>query len=155
MRILEAFESQLDLVRNIVEKYVRFRVNSTDADDLIQDIFLTAYLKYSQLEKKKSFKPWILTIARNRCHDYFRKQQKIQEVPLEEIPEHKLAIGRMGPSIPSPVEETLDLLTQKDREILRLFYWQGLSLVQISETLNLPPGTVKSRLHTAREHFRK
>ena len=155
VRILEAFESQLDLVRNIVEKYVRFRVNSTDADDLIQDIFLTAYLKYSQLEKKKAFKPWILTIARNRCHDYFRKQQKIQEVPLEEIPEHKLTTGRMGPSLPSPVEETLDLLTQKDREILRLFYWQGLSLVQISETLNLPPGTVKSRLYTAREHFRK
>ena len=151
---MEEFEAQLNTVRTALEKFVQFRVNSTDAEDLIQDICLTAYLKYDQLRKKESFKPWILSIARNRCKDYFRKQALSREVPLEEIPESKLSYGRMGPTLPSPVEETMDLMTDKDREILRLYYWQGLSLIEISQKLNIPLGTVKSRLYTAREHFK-
>lgn len=152
---MDDFEVQLSAVRSAVEKFVRFRVNSPDADDLIQDIFLTVYLKYSQLKKKESFKPWILAIARNRCNDYFRSQARTQEVPIDEIPESKLSYGRLGPTLPSPVEDTLELLTQRDREILRLYYWQQLSLGEISQKLHIPVGTVKSRLHTAKSHFKE
>ena len=148
------FETQLNSVRSVLEKYVTYRINTTDADDLFQEICLTAYLKYSQLKKKESFKPWILSIARNRCNDYFRRMLKLQEVPIEEIPESKLTYGRLGPTLPSPVEETMDALTEKDREILRLYFWQKLSLAEISEKLNIPIGTVKSRLHTAKNHFK-
>ncbi len=151
---MEDFEVQLEAVRSAVEKYVKFRINSSDADDLIQDICLTAYLKYSQLRTTEAFKPWIISIARNRCNDYFRRISRIQEVPLEEVPESKLTYGRLGPTVSSPVEETLDLLTEKDREILRLYYWQSLSLAEISSKLNIPVGTVKSRLHTAKTHFK-
>ena len=151
---MEEFEIHLASVRDVIEKYVKFRVNTADAEDLIQDIFLTAYLKYEKLQKKESFKPWILSIARNRCLDYFRKQAQFQEIPLDDVPESKLSFGRIGPVLPSPVEETMDLLTDKDREILRLFYWQGLSLLEISKMLRIPVGTVKSRLHTAKSHFK-
>lgn len=151
---MDDFEIQLAAVRSAVEKFVQFRVSGSDADDLIQDICLTAYLKYSQLQKKESFKPWILAIARNRCNDYFRSQARAQEVPLDEIPESKLSCGRLGPTLSSPVEDTLDLLTQRDREILRLYYWRQLSLAEISQKLNIPVGTVKSRLHTAKSHFK-
>ena len=151
---MEEFEAQLASVRSAVKKYVKFRINSSDADDLIQDICLTAYLKYSQLQKQGSFKPWILSIARNRCNDYFRNTRRMQEVPLEEVPESNLTYGRLGPTVSSPVEETMDLLTEKDREILRLYYWQSLSLAEISRKLHIPVGTVKSRLHTAKTHFK-
>ena len=153
---MEHFEARLAAVYSGVERYVKFRLNGgSDAEDLLQDICLTAYLKYDQLEKKDSFKAWILSIARNRCSDYFRKKGTGREAPLEEIPEGKLVYGRRGWVVSTPVEDTLELLTDRDREILRLFYWQQLSLMEIGQKLDIPVGTVKSRLNTAREHFRK
>jgi len=153
---VERFESQLSAAYTGVERYVKYRLNgSADAEDLVQDICLTAYLKYDQLQNKGSFKSWILSIARNRCADYFRKKSVRREVPLETIPESKFAYGRRGWVISTPVEDTMELLTERDREVLRLFYWQRLSLADISEKLAIPLGTVKSRLNTAREHFRK
>lgn len=153
---MEPFEARLAAVYSGVERYVKYRLNGgADAEDLLQDICLTAYLKYDQLEKKDAFKAWILSIAKNRCSDYFRRKGNHREVPLEEIPEGKLVYGRRGWVISSPVEDTMDLLTDRDREVLRLFYWQQLSLTEIAERLEVPVGTVKSRLNTAREHFRK
>ena len=153
---MEHFEAQLASVYSGVERYVKYRLDGgPDAEDLLQDISLTAYLKYDQLEKKESFKSWILSIARNRCNDYFRVKQRRHEVPLETVPEGKLVYGRRGWVVSSPVEETLELLTENDREVLRLHYWQKLSLEEISARLGIPVGTVKSRLNTAREHFRK
>lgn len=155
---MENFEAQLAGVYSGVERYVKYRLNGghgRDAEDLLQDICLTAYLKYDQLEKKESFKPWILAIARNRCHDYFRKKGSVTEVSLDQIPEGRLVYGRRGLTLSTPVEDTLELLTDRDQEVLRLFYWQQLSLGEISEKLDIPVGTVKSRLNTARECFRK
>lgn len=152
---MEHFEARLAAVYSGVDRYVKYRLNGTaDAEDLLQDICLTAYLKYDQLQQKESFKSWILSIARNRCADYFRKKGSSREVPLEEVPETKLVYGRQGLVVSSPVEDTLELLTDRDREILRLFYWKQLSLAEISEKLRIPVGTVKSRLNTAREHFK-
>ena len=141
---MDTFEAQLAAVLPVLDRYVKFKLNSSpDADDLLQDICLTAYLKYGQLEKKGSFKPWILSIARNRCTDYFRKRKISREVPLEEIPEAKLVYGRRGWTVTTPVEETLDHLTDRDREVLRLFYWKQLSLTEISDKLNIPVGSTK------------
>lgn len=152
---MDIFEAQLASVYSGVERYVKYRLNgSNDAEDLLQDICMTAYLKYDQLEKKDSFKAWILSIARNRCTDYFRKKCTCREIPLESIPESRLIYGRRGWTVSTPVEDTLEVLTDRDREVLRLFYWQQLSLAAISEKLCIPVGTVKSRLNTAREHFK-
>lgn len=153
---MDTFEAQLSTVLPVLDRYVKFRLNNCpDADDLLQDICLTAYLKYSQLEKKDAFKPWILSIAKNRCADYFRKRKGSKEVALESIPESKLVYGRRGWTVSTPVEDTMELLTDRDREVLRLFYWQQLSVSEIAQKLQIPAGTVKSRLNTAREHFRK
>lgn len=152
---MDCFEAQLEAIYSGVERYVKYRLNGgSDAEDLLQDICLSAYLKYDQLQKKDSFKAWVLSIARNRCNDYFRKRGAVREVPLEDIPEGKLVYGRNGLIISTPVEETMEMLTDRDREILRLFYWQQLTLTEISKKLDIPVGTVKSRLNTARQHFK-
>lgn len=152
---MEQFDAQLAAVYSGVERYVKYRLDGdADAEDLIQDICLTAYLKYDQLERKDSFRAWILSIARNRCADYFRRKGSSREIPLETIPESKLVYGRRGWVVSTPVEDTLNQITERDREVIRLFYWQQLSLAEISEKLNIPVGTVKSRLNTARAHFK-
>ena len=149
------FEVRLHAVRSSLDKYVIFRLNNSDAEDLIQDICLTAYLKYPQLKNKDSFKGWVLSIAKNKCNDYFRRKGCTETISLEDIPEAQLFFGRMGPALSSPVDDTMDLLNPKGQEILRLYFWQELSLAEISRTLNIPVGTVKSRLHTAKTRFKE
>lgn len=150
------FEDQLKAVYPSLERYVKYRLDGgRDAEDLIQDVCLTAHLKYGQLQNQDSFKAWVISIARNRCRDYFRGKEAGREVPLEDISESEMVYGRCGPTVLTPVEETMELLTNRDREVLRLFYWQQLSLAEIAQKLSIPTGTVKSRLNAARERFRK
>lgn len=152
---MEHFEAYLAQVRTAVERYVKYRLNgASDAEDILQDIYTTACLKFGQLKDPGAFKPWILSIAKNQCTDYFRRQSRGQEVPIEEVPEGRLCYGRQGILVTSPVEDTLELLTEKDRKILRMFFWQELSQAEIAAKLGVPVGTVKSRLHTAKQHFK-
>ena len=152
---MESFDTKLEQVRPALERYVKFRVDSPDAEDLIQEICLTAYLKYGQLRNQEHFKGWILRIAQNLCTDYFRKCKRSPEVPGEEGMADRLVFGRMGWMLSNPVEDTLEKLTQKEKEILHMCYWQELSMSEIGKKMQIPVGTVKSRLHTAREHFRQ
>lgn len=82
------FEKLLEAERVSVERFVRFRLNfQADADDVLQEVYLTAYQKFPQLNKKDSFKAWIISIARNKCTDYFRKKAIQYEIPIDEISE--------------------------------------------------------------------
>ena len=70
---MDDFENLLEAERVSVERFVRYRMNvKADADDVLQEVFLTAYQKFPQLRNKDSFKAWIISIARNKCNDYFR-----------------------------------------------------------------------------------
>ena len=71
---VDNFESLLDAERVFVQRFVKFRINSkADAEDVLQEVFLSAYQKFPQLKNKEAFKAWIISIARNKCNDYFRK----------------------------------------------------------------------------------
>lgn len=73
---MDEFESLLEAERLSVERFVRFRLNfRADADDVLQDVYLTAYRRFALLKNKESFKAWIISIARNKCNDYFRKKR--------------------------------------------------------------------------------
>lgn len=152
---MDEFEKLLEAERVSVERFVRFRLNAkTDADDILQEVFLAAYQKFPQLKNKESFKAWIISIARNKCNDYFRKKATQYEIPIDEITKAELSTGRHGISIVSTVRETLDLLGDKDKQILYLFFWKELPQAEIAKQLNVPLGTVKSRLHTAKQNFK-
>ena len=150
------FENLLEAERVSVERFVRFRLNSkADADDVLQEVFLAAYQKFPQLKNKEAFKAWIISIARNKCNDYFRKRAKAMEIPLEETTETTLSYSRFGITETSMVRETLSSLADKDKQILYLFFFCDLSQSEIAEKLHIPVGTVKSRLHTAKQNFKK
>ncbi len=152
---MERFEQLLEAQRVAVERFVRFRIGDrADGDDVLQEIYLAAYQKFSQLKKQEAFKGWILSIARNKCNDYFRKKAAQYEIPMDELTEKTLTDGRYGISEEYTVRETLDLLGDRDRQILYLCFWKELPQADIAKRLNIPVGTVKSRLHTAKQHFR-
>ena len=152
---MDEFERLLEAERVSVERFVRFRMSSkADADDVLQEIFLTAYQKFPQLKNKDSFKAWIISIARNKCNDYFRKKATQYEIPIDELTEKELSDGRHGVSVDNTVRETLSLLGDKDKQILYLYFWKEMPQSEIAKQLNIPIGTVKSRLHTAKQNFK-
>lgn len=152
---MDEFEELLEKERLSAERYVRFRLSTkSDADDVLQEVYLTACQKFSQLKNKDSFKAWLISIAKNKCSDHFRKKAENQEIPIDELSERELADGRHGVSADSLVKETVAMLGDKDKQILYLYYWKELSQNEIAKRLNIPLGTVKSRLHTARQNFK-
>ncbi len=152
---MDEFENLLEAERRSVERFVRFRMSSkADADDVLQEVFLTAYQKFSQLKNKKAFKAWIISIARNKCNDYFRRKATQHEFSIDELTEKELSDGRYGASVVNIVRETLSLLGDKDKQILYLYFWKEMQQSEIAKRLYIPVGTVKSRLHTAKQNFK-
>lgn len=149
------FETLLEAERVAVERFVRFRIGTeADAEDVLQEVYLAAYQKFHQLKNQEAFKGWILSIARNKCNDYFRRKAAQFEIPIEDIEERELTDGRLGVSEVPLVRETLELLGDRDKQILYLYFWKELPQAEIARRLNIPVGTVKSRLHTAKQNFK-
>lgn len=149
------FEEMLAEHRQAVERFVKFRLPSpADAEDILQDVFVTAYHKREQLKNPAAFKPWLLSIARSKCHDYFRDRAGKMEIPLDDLMENTLSYGRFGLTHQDTVQDALMHLGNQDQQILYLFFWRQWPQKEIAERLQIPLGTVKSRLHTAKEHFK-
>ncbi|MBE6755722.1 MAG: sigma-70 family RNA polymerase sigma factor [Ruminococcaceae bacterium] len=137
-----------------LERFVNYKISDRqDAQDIIQETCLTASLKFETLRDKKLFKGWLIRIAGNKCNDYYRKKSEIRTVSFETLSEGALITDRSEAE--NEIAETIKLLSETDRRILYLYYFQDLSQKEISNILGIPIGTVKSRLHSARENFRK
>ena len=133
--------------------------NEEDARDLAQEVFIRAFSALSSFDTKRSFLNWILKIASNLCIDHYRRS-KLKAVSLDqELDEgdgRKLQLpddGR-GPEETAEAEETLRALDRaitklppKYKVVILLRHKNELSYEEISETLDLPTGTVKARIH--------
>jgi len=145
-----SFEMLLNKHRIVVERYINFRLPSSfDADDVIQETYYAAYVGYDKLRSKESFKPWILSIARNQCNLWFRKKHGNEFVSLDAIPD----IADTDTTEDDTAYQVLNLLPKESAELLKLTM-MGYKQSDIGERLNIPIGTVKSRLHYARKQFR-
>ena len=151
---MEDFETLLARCRDGVERYVKFRLPAQEAEDVLQEVYITAYQRFAQVRDGDSFRPWLLAIARSRCADWYRRQARRQEVPLEETAETALVQSRMGLVEAAAVRDAVERLDARDRQMLYLAYWEQLPQRDIARRLGVPLGTVKSRLHAARERFR-
>ena len=81
---MELFEALLAQEQVSIERFVRFRIDSpADAEDILQETYLTAYQKFSQLRNPDAFKAWVLSIARNKCTDYFRQKTAAMAHPIQ------------------------------------------------------------------------
>ena len=153
---MDEFEQLFQKYKAGVERFVKFRLPSLeDAEDVLQEVAITACRTFSQLKNQEAFQAWILGIARNKCNDYFRQKAKELEIPLESVPEQELSYGRHGITIEDTVRETLSSLADKDKQILYLHFWEELPQAEIAKRLDIPLGTVKSRLYTAKQNFKK
>ena len=145
-----SFEALLKKHRVVVERYINFRLPSTfDADDVIQETYYAAYIGFEKLRNKELFKPWILSIARNQCNLWFRKKYGNELISLDTIPD----IADTDTTEDNTAYQVLNLLPKESAELLKLTV-QGYKQIDIAKRLNIPIGTVKSRLHYVRKQFR-
>ncbi len=116
--------------------------NHHDASDALQDMIVTLYSQIHRLRNPDSFYPWAKQILVRCCLSRLRKSNR--EQPLPEQP--------VASETPAP-ETGLDLLNEVhrlpelQRDVLLLFYYNDRTLEEISEIMDCPLGTVKSRLH--------
>ena len=156
VRVMGDFEELLRKNMPVLERFVRFRIgNAHDADDVLQETCIAAFKNFDGLKDESLFKPWLLGIARHKCNDYFREKAKCLEIPIDELHESALSYGAHGVTTASVVRETLDLLGDKDKQILYLYYFKELPQDEIGKRLGMPLGTVKSRLHNAKQRFKE
>ncbi len=126
-----------------------------DAEDLTQQVFLVAQQKLGQLRKIESARSWLFTILRN-C--FLKSRQRKRPVPVTNI---QLNIDTIPAETPEEKEidserlqEAIDQLPDAFRLVLVMFYFEECSYREIAERLDLPIGTVMSRLARAKGHLR-
>jgi RNA polymerase sigma-70 factor (ECF subfamily) len=167
-------KSDPDLFSELVRRYERelfsylrrYLGDAEMAEDAFQAAFLQVHLKCQQYEPGRAFRPWLYTIATNQAIDAQRRSRRHRMVSLD----------RAGPKEGEEVGKLLDLLTSKEptpaaqlgaserrdwlhrvveqlpvglRDVIHLVYFQELKYREAAEALNIPVGTVKSRMHAA------
>jgi RNA polymerase sigma-70 factor (ECF subfamily) len=146
----------------IIDKYskriyniaLNFAGNGDDAADITQDIFLKVYNNIEKFKEEKNFHSWILKISKNYCIDYWRKNKmNVNRVDLDD----RLIREERTPE--DSVVKEFDIMVLRDRLLLlepdlRLLLImrdiQDFSYQDIADYLNIPLGTVKSRINRAR-----
>jgi len=137
----------------------RFVGNNQEAEDITQEVFLKVWRNLKKFKKEKNFKGWLFTIAKNTCFDFLRKKKKISTLSLEKyfyLVDLSLLPNEISEkeSLKEKIQEAIEKLSSKTREILNLYYNQGLTFREIAQTLNEPINTVKSRHRRAIEILR-
>ena len=142
---------------------LRLTADPTLAEDLVQDTMLKAYRSWQQYRPGTNARGWLLTILRNTfINDYRRRKHEPVAMDLEAVEPHALyrSIQDTDPEgnffsqiVDAKVIEAIDALPTEFREVLALSDIEGMSYAEISETLKIPIGTVKSRLFRARRHL--
>lgn len=126
--------------------------NQQLCDELVQETFLKAWKSFDQFENNASFNTWIYRIASNVVHDHFRKNKLITEQIIDEID----SIAEQSQfEERDHISKCLLLMKSKHREVFILFFKFEMSLIKISELLEIPLGTVKSRLSLAKSKFKE
>jgi len=150
------FENLYLSCKSALERFVYYKLPSkSDGDDILQEVAISAFKNMTEINNPDSFKPWILKIAANKCNDFYRSLAKRHEIPLDEITENVVSKSRYGISDTQVVRETLSNLADKDKQILFLYYFKNKPQAEIASILQIPVGTVKSRLYTAKQNFKE
>ncbi|MCL2772589.1 MAG: sigma-70 family RNA polymerase sigma factor [Oscillospiraceae bacterium] len=149
------FEKLFLSCKSILERFVYYKMHSkSDGDDILQEVAISAFKHIAEIKNPDSLKPWILKIAANKCNDFYRNLAKRYEIPLDELTENIVSMNQYGISEIEVVRDTLGNMADKDKQILFLYYFKNKPQAEIASLMQIPVGTVKSRLHTAKQNFK-
>ena len=146
----------------------RYLASAEMAEDVFQATFLLVHLKCQQFEQGRKFRPWLYAVATNAAIDAQRRNKRHRAISLDRVgaggaadDETAKLIDLLVSEDPEPlaqvsrlengqwVQRALDQLSDQMRSVVHLVYYQGMKYREAAEVLEIPVGTVKSRLHAA------
>jgi RNA polymerase sigma factor (sigma-70 family) len=152
-----AFDTLISRWHEPIWRYLRRLSNSDDAAaDLAQDTWLKVLRGIATLREPASLRAWMFGIARRAAMDRLRRQYARppeDDAAIDDIPA-QLADADLESDL-AALENGMESLPLREREALALFYLRELTIDEIAALLDVPPGTVKSRLFRARHLLRK
>jgi len=132
------------------------------AEDILQECFVRLHHYAASVDADRPLKPWLYRVTVNLCYDWFSRKPTPQ--PLEEILEWFVGLQGVFPTPDHKAEErervamvreVIAELPPQHRAVVVLFYLENLTIEDIAGVLDVPAGTVKSRLHHARARLRE
>jgi RNA polymerase sigma-70 factor (ECF subfamily) len=168
-RDTNAFEVLFTRYEGMVRQHLVCTVHDEDtADDLVQEVFLRVWTHAGQWDGRGTFRMWLFRIATNLALNHLRSVRRRRQQPFEipvdennEEDEHPTPAWMVDTSLPRPdvvLEQTeqhqllrqlIEELPEEKREVFRLVYEAEMEIRDVADTLGIPEGTVKSRLHYA------
>ena len=151
----EAFAALFQQYKNLVFKTAYLMLgNPIEAEDALQEVFLNVHRALGTFDPSRAaFSTWLYRITVNHCLNRRRKRE-LSLFPLGEVPGH--APSPEGQIMTDEVlEQALDSLSDKLRSVVVLRYYADLPYAEIGEILDVPLGTVKSRLSQALDTMRQ
>ena len=164
-----AFGEIVELYKDkVFQLCFRMLGNSHEAEDISQEAFIRAYINIERYNIDRKFSTWLYRIATNLCIDRIRKKKPDYYLDAEvagtegltlysQIPASQLAPDEEVSKIELQeiIQNEILKLPEKYRAVIVLKYIEELPLLEISKILDLPIGTVKTRIHRGREALRK
>jgi RNA polymerase sigma-70 factor (ECF subfamily) len=161
----EAFGKLVDAYQNRVFGFVKRMVpDPEEAADITQEVFIRAFQAFERFDGRCSVRTWLFRIAYNLCVDRSRKVERgLKESPLsygEDEESMEISDERWQPEqllitqeLMEVVEAAIASMSEKLRSVLLLHDREDMAYDEIAESLDIPVGTVKSRLFLARNHL--
>ena len=167
------FESMaMPFMDQLYSHALRLTKNSSDAEDLVQETYLKGYRAFSTFEEGTNLRAWLFRILTNSfINNYRKKQRSFDEEDLDDVEDmylHRRLESTLTPSLGMSAEDMLfERLTEEEikdavedlptqyREVVLLADVQGFSYKEIADILDIPDGTVMSRLHRGRAKLQK
>jgi RNA polymerase sigma factor (sigma-70 family) len=152
----EGFAEIFDRHYVAVHRYLARRASTTQADDLASMTFMVAFERRRRFRPDStSARPWLLGIATNLLHERLRVERRERGTLVLLHAEHVGSTNGAGEGADTDrLAEALGTLDSAQRDVLLLHAWEELSYEEIAEALDIPIGTVRSRLARARVHLR-
>ena len=123
--------------------------SEADREDAVQECILKAWEKRSALKNDGAFRSWVTRILINECYDICRRGQKL--VVMDELPEQAAPPELENRELRDAVDQLEDIY----RLPILLFYVEGFTIREVAQILQIPEGTVKSRLYAGRGKLRE
>jgi RNA polymerase sigma-70 factor (ECF subfamily) len=145
----DAFERLMENHIKVIYNYIVHHVGiEEDVKDVMQETMLSIWMSLISFVGKSSFRTWAIAITKRRIADYFRSRYKSQNKPIDDyadvLVDEENGYGRIDNSL--SVCDAIDALDSPDKELLFLVFYAQLTYGEVSEVLNVPVGTIKSRM---------
>ena len=131
------------------------------AADLLHDVFLRLHRFAAHIDPQRPLEPWLYRMTTNQAYTWIKRRKRWLR-PLEDVAEWLTGSKKDLPSYQAEIDESWQYVQQavlslplSHRGVVVLYYVNDLSLQEISEILEIPVGTVKSRLHYGRQALKK